>query len=101
MTCPFETRIDQAHKLKVEKYEHLNTDLAVNGYKPNIEAFEVGSRGYLTKDNKQRIKYCKSDIKLKTFTNNISALSVNSSYYIFLCRKESQWSDTPHLMPPL
>ena len=44
------------------------------------------------KENLKRIhKYCKREIKLKTFKNNISAISVLGSYYIFNNRNIESW----------
>ena len=105
LTVPFETRIDEAHKIKLAKYQHFNLDLQTNGYTPNIEPFEIGSRGHVTKNNektlKQIHKFCNPDIKFKSFLNNISSLAVQGSYYLFISRKEAQWSDTNILEPSL
>ena len=65
---------------------------------------EVGDRGFVSRDNRERLKrlhkFCKKNIKLKTFIENISSLAVNSSYYLFLCRKDPVWTDPPPLAPP-
>ena len=76
----------------------------IKEYEPSIICFEVGVRGYLTTDNLNRIKHihslCKKNIKYKTFIKNISALTINSSYYIFTARKNPTWSMTTHLHAP-
>ena len=94
--------IEARHTYKENKYSYLLTD--ITNYKPAVTAFEVGARGFVSKDNKERLKtlhkYCKKNIKLKTFIKNISSLTVNSSYYIFLCRKDPAWSDPPPLAAP-
>ena len=62
--------------------------------KANLVAFEIGARGYISKENRTRIKsfysYCKKNVKLKT-------LSIYASYYIYLCRNKSEWASQPLL----
>ena len=91
LTCPAEHRMGAAHSLKIDKYNHFETE-NIN-HKVKVEAFEVGSHtGHLTKDNKTRLasihKYCKKTIKLKKFINNISAITIFNSY------------DIPPILPP-
>jgi hypothetical protein len=54
LTVPFETNIKARNKFKTDKYAHFATDIKT--YKATITAFVVGSRGYLTKENEQRLK---------------------------------------------
>ena len=69
----------------------METD--ITQYKANIVAFEIVARGYISKENRQRLKtiysYCKKDIKLKTFEENFAKLSIYASYYIYLCRNHT------------
>ena len=101
LTCPFEMNIDSAHNLKTDKYGPLKDDIMENSYKVDFEAFEVGSRGFITPDNKKRLKkihhFCKKGIKFKVFYDNISALAVSCSYFIFLSRNDMAWSNPPLL----
>ena len=104
LTVPYDTNIDKRNTDKNNKYAYLLTD--VTNYKPNVMAFEISVRGHITKDNKTRLKkihsYCKQEIKLKTFIENISALAITSSYVLFNGRKDASWSETtPHLEPYL
>ena len=66
--------------------------------------FEIGSRGFVTKENKETLKvihkFCKKLIKFKTFLDNILAISASDSYYIFLACKEPLWTDTAYISPP-
>ena len=92
LTVPGEARINTAHKLKLEKYEHFISDIQL--YTVSITPFEIGSHtGYISCDNKTYIsklhklhKFCKKDINLKQFRKNISAITVLGSYYIFNSR---------------
>ena len=103
LTVPGEQRIEISHNLKTEKYSHFVSD--ITRYQPSLTAFEVGAQtGYLTRENKKAIgtlhKYCQKNIKLKNFTNNISAITVLSSYYIFNCRNSSEWEISDYISAP-
>ena len=94
LTVPGESRISTAHNLKLEKYQHFSTD--ITRYKVTVTPFEIGSNtGYISRANKESIskihKYCKREIKLKNFKNNISAIAVLGSYYIFNNRNIESW----------
>ena len=89
LTCPGEHRINTSYKPKSEKYEHFLTD--ITSFKPSVTPFEIGSNtGFITSRNRTTLKkihtFCKHNIKLKQFINNISAISILGSYYIFNCR---------------
>ena len=105
LTVPFETRIGEANRLKTETYAQLEADLNQTGYKATITAFEIGSRGLVTPENRDRLRAIHSLLtpnkpKLKTFIENISSLAVISSYFIFLSRKEPSWNEnTPYVQP--
>ena len=102
LTVPYDTNIDKRNTDKNNKYAYLLTD--VTNYKPNVMAFEISVRGHITKDNKTRLKkihsYCKQEIKLKTFIENISALAITSSYVLFNGRKDALWSETTPTLEP-
>ena len=94
MTVPGESRIAIAHNIKLEKYSHFATD--VHNFKVSVIPFEIGSNtGYVSRDNKDRLailhKYCKRDIKFKKFKNNISAITVLGSYFLFNNRNIETW----------
>ena len=99
LTCPFETNIDKQHNYKMNKYAHLLTDITT--LKPSLIAFEIGARGTVTPENRDRLRklhtFIDKSITLKQFTSKISEISVISSYYIFLQRKEPSWS-SPQLL---
>ena len=78
LTCPLEPNIKARNIDKKNKYAHLLTD--ITNVKTSLTCFEVGSRGYLSPDNHDRIKelhrYCKPGLKLRKFKENISAISI-------------------------
>ena len=97
LTVPFEKNIEERNRSKSDKYAHFVEDTKVT-------AFEIGSRGYVSPANKSRLqmlqKFLKAGTSLTTFQKNISALSVYSSYHIFLCRKDSVWREPDYLGTP-
>ena len=102
LTVPGETRIKISHDLKYQKYQHLNSD--IGSHTVNIIPFEIGSQtGYVSHENKDYLKklhkFCQKSIKLKKFTQNISAVSVLSSYLIFNSRNHG-WGDMDPIVPP-
>ena len=102
LTCPLEPNIQKRHIEKTNKYSHFLTDITC--LTPAVTCFEVGSRGYISPENQSRLKsihaFCKPSIKLKKFKENISALSIYSSYAIFNSRKEAQWTNPGYLNTP-
>ena len=99
---PGETRIKISHNLKYQRYQHLVSD--IRGQTVNIIPFEIGaSTGYVSYENKSHLKslhkFCQKNIKLKKFTQNISALTVLSSYLIFNSRNHG-WGDMDPIIPP-
>ena len=104
LTVPGETRLDTAHKLKTESYSHFVRD--ITSHTVTVTPFEVGAHtGHINNDNKKRLKtlhsFCTKDIKLKKFKENISAISILSSYYIFNCRNQEMWSTPDHILAPI
>ena len=102
LTCPLEPNIKKRSSQKSEKYSHFLTDIVC--LTPTLTCFEVGSRGYLSPENHTKLKllhgFCKPGVKLKKFKENLSALSLYSSYAIFINRKEPQWISPGYIDPP-
>jgi hypothetical protein len=76
----------------------------ITDYNCQVTCFEIGSRGYISSRNHSSLytlhKFIKPGIKLSKFKENISALSVYSSYHIFITRKEELFVEPPYLLPP-
>ena len=96
-----EANFTAAHRLKDNRYAYYLKDMTA--LKPSVTSFEIGTRGFVSKDNYERLrnlhKFCRKGIKLSEFINNISALAINASYFIFICRKEG-WEEPPFLNAP-
>ena len=102
LTAGYESNIAKNNKYKNYKYSWMLTD--ITSMSPRLTAFEVGYRGLITPENSVRSKhlhiFCRKDIKLKTFIDNCSALSVHSSYLIFNMRKEPTFPVLGFFGPP-
>ena len=94
LTIPFETNINARHVYKTNKYAHYLADITL--LTPHLEAFEIGSRGTITPDNMSRLKkmynFTKKNVTFKKFTQAISELTITSSYYIYIHRKDPSWT---------
>ena len=101
LTSPYETNIENSHQRKERKYAYFLTD--VTTFTPSVNCFEVAARGFVSKENHERLrnlhKFCYKTIKLKTFIQNVSSLAVNSSFFLFISRKDHVWCDPPTLSP--
>ena len=53
LTVPYEHNVDRRHTDKLNRYAYMATD--ITKYKPVIEAFEVGARGYISSENKAMV----------------------------------------------
>ena len=99
----FETNTEAAHARKKERYASLAEDIEAEGYKCNNVPFEVGSRGHITLGNKSTLttmhSICNPKTRLKQFVQNISKISLLSSYAIYLSRNESNWTNVEPLRP--
>ena len=102
LTVPIGHNIEVRHKEKSDKYAHFLTD--IQNMNTFVICFEIGSRGYISTRNNNSLNtlhnFVKPGIKLKIFKQNISSLSVYSSYHIFNCRKDPVWSSPNYLLPP-
>ena len=105
LTVPFETRIDEAHNIKESKYDSILMDIENRGYEIEYEAFEIGSRGHVSKENIGRLKrifnFCKAPYTFKTFLKNISFIASTSSYAIFCGRDNNEWNENTKYIEPI
>ena len=60
LSVPFETNIDNTHERKIARYLILVSDIEDRGYSVKYCAVEVGSRGYTSPENSQRIRLLKN-----------------------------------------
>ena len=78
---PYEHNLEKRHTDKMNKYAYMSID--ISKFKPVIEAFEVGARGYISSENKSRIKQIHNFCKKET---------IYGSYHVYLCRNQTEWA---------
>ena len=104
LSVPLARNIYLRHTEKSNRYENFLTDMRCD-YICLVTAFEIGSLGYMSPRKQSAMytlhKLMKPWVKLTQFKKNISAMSVYSSYYIFITRKEPMFCQPPFLLPPL
>lgn len=102
LTCPSgPENIEKRHKEKSDKYATFLTDCT--GYKCSVTCFEVSSKGYLTTRNHNHLndlhKFIQKETKRSSFKENVSSLSVYSSYQLWVLRSEDVFVAPPFLIP--
>ena len=94
---PFDSNIDNANTRKLDKYEQLKNELEIEGYCVNLKAFEISSRGLITKRNNECLKHL-LDIKnsdLKSMCKKLQKIVIIASYVIFHSKYEHDWISPP------
>ena len=80
LTVALELNIEKAHKRKVAKHTALVLDIKSKGFECDIIALEIGSKGYVSPDNQQRLKsilkLCSNPVSFKNFPDDLSKLSI-------------------------
>ena len=101
LTVPFEPNADNAHSIKVQRYKELINDIKSKGIHVFYYAIDIGSRGYINKDNIQRLKDLLKQVKftgrIKDTMTTISKISLLSSFVIFHSKFEEQWINPPYI----
>jgi hypothetical protein len=71
LTSPLEHNIENAYRRKLEKYTPLKTDLEEKGFNVSLVPFEIGSRGYVSKRNRENLitVFVKNNIKYNVKKN--------------------------------
>ena len=103
LTCSFERNITAAHQRKTTKYTSLKTDIESAGFTCVLLPFEIGSRGYVTRQNKSNLIniFIKHEINANALKciKQISKISLLCSFCIFHAYKEPSWRSPPFLSP--
>ena len=98
LTVPWDSNVENAHRLKMDKYAALVSDLEEGGYTVFLFCFEVTVRGQLTKANRARLKAFlyrvmpagRSDFM--KLVGGVSRAALLGSFSIFCARDEALWS---------
>ena len=102
LTVPFESNIHGAERRKKDRYASLEYDILELGHQCEVLTIEIGSRGYITKENKERLTNIFKSFKIKKHTNiltSISKIALLTSYSIYNSRQGAEWSSIPYLRP--
>ena len=99
LTVPYESNIQKEHEYKTEKYQHLVSDLTRIGFTVTFFAIEVGCRGVITKQNKNRLHNLYKHLAqvppktraTKTLLKKLSVIASATSYAIFIARNFPNW----------
>ena len=101
LTCSFERNIEAANAAKTLRYTRLKLDIEARGFKCFLLSFELGSRGYVSKSNRENIIsiFVMNKIKANALKciKELSKLSLLCSYSIFHAYTQPSWRDPPHL----
>ena len=99
LTCSFETNIDSANIRKTKNYTDLKGDIERNGWTVALVPFEVGSRGLMTRRNRDSLVgvFKRNRIKLKhtALFRDLAKISLLCSYSIFQAHCVPTWQDPP------
>ncbi len=94
LSIPFESNIKIRHEYKCNKYSMLVSDLKQCGQNVSFFAIEVGSRGYVSEDNKNSLKEVFNKLSpkmLKNVTQNVSRQALVASFIIFFAKYSKDW----------
>ena len=95
LSVPFETNISASHLRKIERYEKLIQDLQNVGFKVSYYAFEIGSRGFISKDNASRLKSIfhqfSTSKNVAEVKRNIMKISLLCSFIIYHSKFDEHW----------
>jgi hypothetical protein len=99
LTSPLEHNIENAYRRKLEKYTPLKTDLEEKGFNVSLVPFEIGSRGYVSKRNRENLitVFVKNNIKynVNKMCKELSKISLLCSFGIFHAYQSPSWTDPP------
>ena len=96
LTVPFEPNIRKARERKEERYHQLLGDIKAKHIESHLVCFEIGSRGVVTKENKQQVKKIFKYVGVnacKNIVNKLSKLALVGSYVIFNAKSDPSWTD--------
>ena len=96
LSVPFEPNINKAHCTKLDRYSSLVSDIIDAGFDCSLVAIEIGSRGLIDTDNKNRLTRLSKDIQLpikfSEFKTKLVKSVIMSSYSVYNARHEPSWN---------
>ena len=101
LSVPFEMNITNTHQRKVDRYKTLISDIEDNGYQVEYYPLEIGSRGYLDKDNAKRLKSflrdASSDLRFNHVKSSLLKIVLIASYIVYHSKYEECWQNPMYI----
>ena len=96
LTVCSEDRFAQSREIKIERYRHLHSACVRNGWDTESHTAEVGARGAISTslDSFARSLRCTKEQR-RLLRRNCRQAALNSSYVLWLRRRERTWRDWP------
>ena len=101
LTACFESMIQKASERKTHRYASLQADVENSGHLCDLVTIEIGSRGLVSKENKDKLSEIYSSLlkcekkKVTILKNKLSKTAVLASYVIFYSKYSKEWIDPP------
>ena len=97
----FELNTNATHGRKVRRYAGLISDIEAPGFSVEYYPLEIGSRGFVSQDNVNRIKtLCKSikfEAKISRLKNILSKLALLASFNIYYSKPVNAWTEPSYI----
>ena len=91
LTVPYESRIDDAHVYKTEKYSDLAKELREDGFKTKVMAVEVGARGFVAASTYSLLQQLSTSSRSRTRTlKALGEAAEKASSWIWTRRNKDQ-----------
>ena len=94
---PFECNIKDAHERKSEKYADLVNELKEKGFNAKLFCIEIGSRGYISKENVKCLKcmfhHFKSNLGVQSIRTSLCKTAIVGSFIVYYSKYDPNWTD--------
>ena len=90
LTVPYESRMEEAHLFKTEKYASLAQSLRKSGFQTKVLAFEVGARGFIGASAYSLLKQLAISGRRTMALKAMAEAAEKSSSWIWSRRNENQ-----------
>ncbi len=94
LSVPFETNIDNTHELKVKRYQQLISDIEAKEFSVKYYPIEIGSRGFISKDNEARLKSFLRKCNAKKYSlvkASLYKIVLLCSFIIYHAKYDDSW----------
>ena len=103
LSVSFEKNAEAANLKKIARYQNLAADLRNQGWLTENTPFEIGSRGFINKRNKNSISDTMRRFKIRVqksrLLKDLSKISLLCSFTLFQAHCQPEWQSPPLLHP--